>query len=166
VIGALLVIGPVIVLVFLPTVLGLQRYVVADDSMDGGRDGSIARGSVALTRNVPATDLGVGDVIAFRPPVETGLEPGTSVTRRIVAVEDGAAVTRGDHSDVDDPWRLDVTQDTYPRVVFAVPWLGYPFSGDVGQGGWIVLVSASIMGLLMSAWAPWRRRREAHLAAG
>lgn len=165
VVGALLVIGPVIVLVFLPTVLGLHRYVVADDSMAGDRDGSIARGSVALTRDVPAIDLQVGDVITFRPPVQDGLEPGSSVTRRIVAIDDGAALTRGDGQDSDDPWRLDVTEDTYPRVVFAVPWIGYPFSGDAGQGGWMVLVTASVIALLLSAAGPWRRRRERHQAA-
>ena len=165
VVGALLVIGPMIVLVFLPTVLGLQRYVVADHAMDGGRDGSITRGSVALTRSVPAADLQVGDVITFRPPVASGLRPGSPVTRRIVAIEDGSALTRGDRSDVDDPWRLDVTQDTYSQVVTAVPWVGYPFAGDVGEGGWMVLMSASVLALVLAAWAPWRRRRESHLAA-
>ena len=69
VVVALLVLGPVVVLVFLPSVLGLHRYVVADRSMDGGLEGSIGRGSVALTREVPGTDLTIGDVIVFRPPL-------------------------------------------------------------------------------------------------
>jgi len=164
VVGALLVIGPVIVLVFLPSVLGLQRYVVADDAMAGDRDGSIGRGSVALTREVPATDLRVGDVITFRPPAPDGLEPGQSVTRRIVAIDDGVAVTRGDGQGYDDPWTLDVTEDTFPRVVLAVPWIGYPFSGEAGQGGWVVLALAAILALLLAALGPWRRHRERRLA--
>lgn len=163
-VGALLVIGPVIVLVFLPSVLGLHRYVVADDSMAGDRDGSIARGSVALTRDVPATDLEVGDVITFRPPVENGLEAGESVTRRIVSIESGIALTRGDGHDYDDPWRLDVSQDTYPKVEFAVPWIGYPFSGGAGQGGWVMLALASVVALMLAALGPWRRRRERRIA--
>ena len=160
VIGALLVVGPVIVLVFLPTVLGLQRFVVTDDAMVGPGDGSIDRGSIALTRSVPAEDLEVGDVIAFRPPVDDGVEPGASVTRRIVAIEDGVAVTRGDGRDAPDPWRIDVTQDTYPQVVLSVPWIGYPFVADAGQGGWMVLVMASIAALLLAAIGQWRQHRQ------
>jgi signal peptidase len=159
VVGALLVLVPVAILVFLPTVLGLHRYVVADDAMDGDRDGSIGRGAVALTREVPAADLRVGDVIAFRPPVEAGADPGPSVTRRVVAIEAGAATTRGDRNDHDDPWLLDVTGESYPQVVASVPWIGYPFSGDAGQGGWVVLACGAIVMLVLSA-APWRRLRE------
>jgi signal peptidase len=157
VVGALLVLGPVIVLVFLPTVLGLQRYVVADDSMAGDREGSIGRGAVALTRDVPATDLRAGDVISFRPPVAAGTRSGETVTRRIVSIEGGVAVTRGDHNDQDDPWQLDVTRDTYPRVVTAVPWIGYPFSGDAGRGGWVVLTTLSAVMLFLAVLGPVRR---------
>lgn len=160
VLGALLVLGPVVVLVFLPTVLGLHRYVVADDAMEGEVDGSIGLGAVALTRDVPATDLRAGDVITFRPPAGEGVRAGASVTRRIVSIDAGVATTRGDHHDYDDPWQLDVTQDTYPKVVAAVPWIGYPFSGDAGQGGWVVLTAASIVMLGLSAASPWRRVRE------
>jgi signal peptidase I len=162
VLGAFLVIGPVIVLVFLPTVMGLQRYVVADSAMEGDADGSIGRGAVALARDVPATDLVVGDVITFRPPVDDGPSPDGLVTRRIVSIEDGIAVTRGDNQDLSDPWRLDVTSDTYPRVVLAVPWIGYPFSGGAGEGGWLVLVAAIAVALSLAVITPWRRRRQRH----
>jgi len=165
IVGALLVLGPVIVLVFLPTVMGLHRYVVADDAMTGDRDGSLGRGAVALTRDVPATDLEEGDVIAFRPPVDEGGPASESVTRRIVSIQDGLAVTRGDHHDYDDPWQLDVTEDTYPKVVAAVPWIGYPFSGEAGQGGWVVLTTAAGMMLFFAAVGPWRRLRERRLQA-
>ncbi|MBJ7359907.1 hypothetical protein [Nocardioides sp.] len=159
VIGALLVIGPVIVLVFLPTVLGLHRYVVADRAMEGSADG-IHRGSVALTRKVPATDLTVGDVIVFRPPDAAGGSSGDSVTRRIVAIQDGVARTRGDNKDGDDPWRLDVSASTYPRVEFVIPWIGYPFSGEAGQGGWFLLVAMTALALVLAVVAPrWRVRQ-------
>lgn len=160
VLAALLVIGPVIVLVFLPTVLGLHRYVVADRAMEGSGDGSIQRGSVALTREVPATDLTIGDVIVFRPPVAAGGSAGDSVTRRIVAIQRGVARTRGDNKDVDDPWRLDVSTSTYPRVEFVVPWIGYPFTGQAGQGGWLLLVAMIVVALTLAMVAPWRRARQ------
>jgi signal peptidase I len=167
--GALLVIGPVIVLVFLPTVLGLHRHVVADRAMDGDGEGSISLGSVALTRAVPAADLAVGDVIVFRPPVEEGASAGGSVTRRIVGIEDGAARTRGDNEDADDPWLVDVSEGTYPRVVLAVPWIGYPFSGQAGEGGWLLLVGATGVALVLAVAVPWRgarqRKRPSHPAS-
>jgi signal peptidase I len=159
VLGTLLVIGPVIVLVFLPTVLGLQRHVVADRAMEGTAEGSIGRGSVALTRAVPSADLAVGDVIVLRPPVEDGTSAGGSVTRRIVAIKDGVARTRGDNLQVDDPWRLDVSTSTYPRVEFVLPWVGYPFAGQAGQGGWVLLAAAIGVALVLAAAVQWRQRR-------
>jgi len=165
VVGAFLVLGPVMVLVFLPTVLGLHRYVVADDAMAGDQDGSLGRGTVALTRDVPGTELREGDVIAFHPPREKGVREGESVTRRIVSIEDGVAVTRGDNNDYDDPWELEVTADTYPEVVAAVPWIGYPFSGDAGQGGWVVLTIAAVVMLFLATVGPLRRLRERRLHA-
>jgi hypothetical protein len=160
VIGVLLVIGPVILLVFLPTVMGLHRYVVADDAMAGDVDGSIGKGSVALTREVAAADLVVGDVIAFRPPADEAGSQSVSVTRRIVSIDGGVARTRGDNMAVDDAWRLDVSTGTFPRVVLAVPWVGQPFAGEAGQGGWLVLVGAIVLLLLLALVAPWRRVRE------
>lgn len=160
VLAALLVIGPVVVLVFLPTVSGLHRYVVADRAMEGGAEGSISLGSVALTHEVPATDLEVGDVIVFRPPVEEGSAAGASVTRRIVAIQHGVARTRGDNKDADDPWRLDLTTSTYPRVEFTVPWIGYPFAGQAGEGGWLLLVATIAIALILALAAPWRRARQ------
>jgi signal peptidase len=164
VLAAALVIGPVVVLVFLPSVLGLQRFVVTDRAMEGDAEGSISRGSVALTRTVPAADLAVGDVIVLRPPGEDGSPAEDSVTRRIVAIKSGEARTRGDNLDVDDPWRVDVSTGTYPRVVFAVPWIGRPFSGQAGEGGWWLLVAVIVVAfavaLALAVAAPWRTARQ------
>jgi signal peptidase I len=160
--GALLVAGLLVVLVLLPSILGLHRHVVTDDTMAGDRDGGLARGSVALTRDVPARDLRVGDVITFRPPWD-GVDAGDSggvVTRRIVAIDAGVATTRADRNAVDDPWRLDVSRDTYPRVVTAVPWIGQPFSGEAGAGGWVVLALGAAASLAFAAIGPWRSLRQ------
>ena len=48
---------------------------------------------MVLAREVPPTDLAVGDVITFRPPDGASDE---RVTRRIVAIDDGVATTRAD----------------------------------------------------------------------
>ena len=101
--------APVVLLVLLPFVLGLDRYVITDSSMDG----SMGRGSVVLAREVPPTDLRVGDVISFTPPGQPGAD---RVTRRIVAIDHGVATTQGDATGRPDPWSLPLTASAYPRT--------------------------------------------------
>jgi signal peptidase I len=141
---AMLVMAPVVLLVLLPTVLGLDRYVITDHSMDG----SLGRGSVVLSRNVPPTDLRVGDVITFLPPGEAG--DGERVTRRIIAIEDGRATTAGDASGHADPWRLPLSESTYARAWVSVPWIGYPF---VLSAGWVLLALAAATALSLAVVA-------------
>ncbi len=136
----LLVLAPVVLLVLLPAVLGLQRYVVTDRSMDG----SLARGSVVLAREVPAADLQVGDVITFRPPQASSDE---RVTRRIVAIENGVATTQGDTSGTSDRWAVPLTSPSYPRVWLGLPYVGYPFVMD---GGWVVLAAAALAAFVLA----------------
>ena len=142
----LLLLLPVALLVLLPAVLGLERYVVTDDAMDG----EINRGSVILARDVPTSDLGVGDVITFRSPA-AGVD--TMVTRRIVALDGIAAKTKGDANARRDPWTLRLTEDTYPRVSLGVPWVGRPFL----EGSWVLLAMVAIVTLFLGAGRPWRR---------
>ena len=139
----LLVLTPVVLLVLLPAVLGLQRFVITDTAMDG----SLGQGSVVLAREVPPTDLQVGDVISFRPPGESGAD---RVTRRIVAIDHGVATTEGDVSGRPDPWTLPLTAPAYSRTWVGVPWIGYPFAID---GGWglLLLSAAAAIGLAVAS---------------
>lgn len=140
---ALLVLVPVMLMLLVPPALGLDRFVVTDASMDG----SVGRGSVVLARQVPAADLEVGDVITFeRPGPEAGL-----VTRRIVSLDGSRATTQGDAHRVVDPWTLELAEATYPRMLFHVPWVGYPFTGDVGAGGWMLLALVAALALALGA---------------
>jgi signal peptidase I len=134
---ALLVMAPVVLLVLLPAVLGLDRFVVTDSTMGG----SMGRGSVVLAREVPPTDLRVGDVIAFRPPGESGEH---RVTRRIVAIDDGVATTEADATGRTDPWTLPLTAPAYARTWMSVPWIGYPFALDGGWGLLLLGVTAAV----------------------
>lgn len=138
-----LVLAPVVLLVLLPAVLGLDRFVVTDRAMDG----SLARGSVVLARDVPPTDLRVGDVITFPRP---GVDSEERVVRRIVAIDDGMATTRADTSETDDTWKVQLTGSTYSRVSMGVPWIGYPFVLD---GGWVLLVLAAVAALALALTA-------------
>jgi signal peptidase I len=145
-----LVLAPVVLLVLLPAVLGLDRSVVSDDAMSG----SMSRGAVVLARDVPPDDLVTGDVISFTAP--SGPEVGDVVTRRVVALDGTTATTRGDTRDAVDPWRLQLDAKTYARVWTGIPLLGYPFLLD---GGWVVLVALALVALTGAVVATRRHRR-------
>ena len=136
----LLVLTPVVLLVLLPAVLGLQRYVVTDRSMDG----SLGRGSVLLAREVPTADLEVGDVITFGPADGSSDE---RVTRRIVAIKDGVATTETDTTGSQDRSAVPLTASSYSRVWLGVPYVGYPFVMD---GGWVLLAAAALAALVLA----------------
>jgi hypothetical protein len=145
----LCVLVPVVLLVLLPTVLGFDRYVVTDSSMDG----SLARGSVVLAREVAPGDLRVGDVITFRPP---GGRSGERVSRRILTLEDGVARTRADATGRTDPWLLRLDGSPYVRVWLGIPWIGYPF---VVGGGWVVLALLAVAAFVLALAAGRRQTR-------
>lgn len=147
---ALLVLVPLMLMLLVPPALGLDRFVVTDDSMDG----TLAKGSVALVRAAPTGDLEPGDVITFDRP---GPQEGP-VTRRIVSIDGSSAVTRGDALGSVDPWTLELTEGTYPRLLFGVPWVGYPFTGDFGSGGWTVLLLVAGLALAIGAGGSQRER--------
>jgi signal peptidase I len=135
----LTVLVPVVLLVLLPAVLGLDRYVVTDRSMDG----PLSRGSVVLAQEVPPGDLRVGDVISFRPPGAPGEE---RVVRRIVAIDQSGATTRADATGRPDPWVLPLDGSSYAQVRLAIPWIGYPFLVD---GGWVVLALVALVAFVL-----------------
>jgi signal peptidase len=134
------VLVPVVLLVLLPTVLGLDRYVITDSSMDGTLD----RGAVVLAREVPPGDLSVGDVITFQPP---GGEADERVTRRIVAIDKSVAKTRADATGKIDLWVLPLDGSSYARVWLGIPWIGYPFVVD---GGWVVLALVAVAAFVLA----------------
>ncbi len=74
----------------LPSLMGLQRYVIMGGSMEGTYD----LGSVVLSEVVPVSELEVGDVITYVPPAESGIT--TLVTHRIVSIDGEDLRTQGD----------------------------------------------------------------------
>ena len=135
----LVVLLPVVLLVLLPAVLGLDRYVITDPSMHG----SLGRGSVVLAREVPPSDLRVGDVITFR---QAGGGADDRVARRIAAIHDGVATTRTSATAANDPRPVPLTSSSYARVWLAIPWIGYPFVVD---GGWALLAMIAAAGFVV-----------------
>src|SRR5215475_949591 len=87
----------------IPAALGYQRYVIVSGSMTGTYD----RGSIVFDREVPVSDLKVGDVITYEPPA--GASSEKLVTHRIFRISEngkGERVFRskGDANESADPW--------------------------------------------------------------
>ena len=131
--GAVLVVA-----LLIPPALGFQTHVVADDAMAGTH----ARGSLVIDEQVSQRQLEVGDVVTFVPP---GDDPADgTVTRRIVAIDGAAFRTRGDAAAAADPWQVPLSGGDLERVVFAVPWAGYPVIalGAISAPPWAPAVPA------------------------
>lgn len=105
----------------LPSALGLQRFVITGDSMDG----TIDLGSVAFAEVVPVSDLEVGDIITYTPPPGSGVDH--LVTHRIVSIHGKTFRTQGDAVPERDPWKFQLSAPVQARVTFSVPYVGYVF---------------------------------------
>ncbi|HEX2577629.1 MAG TPA: signal peptidase I [Aquihabitans sp.] len=108
-----------------PALLGLDRYVIVGSSMTGAFD----RGSIVFSEDVPVAELEVGDIITYRPPASSGVTQ--LVTHRIVEAElaeDGSGVrlfrTKGDANESIDPWTFSLADARQNRVVHSLPHVG------------------------------------------
>ena len=107
-----------------PSLMGLERYVITGGSMSG----TFEKGSLAFEKQVPASELRVGDVITYQPPAGAGTTD--LVTHRIVRMtqdEQGRRVfrTQGDANADVDPWTFRLHESTQPVVQFTVPHAGH-----------------------------------------
>jgi signal peptidase len=148
---AVALLAPLVGLVVLPAALGLQRFVVTSD----GLGDSVPRGSLTFAERAPAVDLGVGDVITFRPPGAAA--DAAFITHRVVSVTPDEIRT-GDQTGP-DPWTLPTTGDRW-RVVAQIPYVGYPFISDVRPTMWVLLVSVPMLTVLMALVTDLERARQ------
>jgi signal peptidase I len=165
-VSALLLVAIVIVV---PAILGLQRYVITGGSMTG----TIAKGSVIYSRLTPVAQLKVGDIITFYPPGY--LQP---VTHRIIAIEPAADGrpsfrTKGDFNAVADPWKINLVEPRQARYAFQIPYVGYALGALAIRQVRILLIG--LPALLIAAsllWSLWRKageeveRQDAELRGG
>jgi signal peptidase I len=140
-------------LVLLPSVLGLERYVIVSGSMTGTYD----EGTLLLSEVVPTEELRVGDVITYLPPSGDHL-----VTHRIVSIDRDAAGriyrTKGDANPVADPWTFRLDGETQARAAFGVPKVGHLLDAlgrrDVRMA---VIALPALVICLLTLSALWRR---------
>jgi signal peptidase I len=116
-----LVFAIVLVIMVIPAVMGLQRYVITGGSMTG----TIPKGAVIYSELIPTSELKAGDVITFVPPGQTG-----AVTHRILSIkqgENGKLVyeTKGDFNDFVDPWDMNLEDPRAARYSYHIPTVGY-----------------------------------------
>jgi signal peptidase len=154
-VALVVILGPVSVLVLLPIGLGLQRFVMTGDSMAGDQPDSLTRGTVVFERPVPVSDLRVGDVITYRPPASADVDG--MVTHRIVEITPQGIRTQGDARPDPDPWVLTPEGPVVPRVVLALPYVGYAYLALAEPLLW--LLAAGAVGLVMLAVTSAARRR-------
>jgi signal peptidase I len=130
-------------LMLLPGVLGLDRYVITGGSMSG----TFERGALVFERQVPVSELRVGDVITYLPPAESGL--AELVTHRIISIEpsaDGATSptfqTQGDANESADPWTFQLAESVQPRVEGWLPEVGWIFIALAAPGVRMLVIGA------------------------
>jgi len=120
----------------------------------GSMEPTITAGSAALVQTVDAADVREGDIVT----VERG-EGQTSVTHRVVDVEEGAGSARlltlqGDANAQADPSPYAVQQ--VGRVVLSVPGVA-PAVAQLGNPR--VLAPLGVVAALCVVWALWPRSR-------
>lgn len=150
--AAVLVLAPVVLLVVVPTMLGLERYVATSDAMGE----ALRPGTLLLERRVPASDIRVGDLVTVPRP--GAREAGELVTHRVVELEPGAVRTQADLAAQPDPWVVSTrAHPTLARVEVAVPYVALPLLVDVGSPLWAglsVLAALALAALGMVRTAP------------
>ena len=149
---AVAALAPLVLLVVLPSVLGMERYVVTSDALGN----SVPRGSLTFAESVRGTQVEVGDVITFRPPGAGADAP--YVTRRVVEDTPEGIRTSGDGTGL-DPWVLSPTS-RQSRVVAHIPYVGYPFIAGVRPTMWVMLVSVPLLAVLLAVGADLGRARQ------
>ena len=162
--GALYVVTFCIALVVvLPYLTGMQRYVITGGSMTG----TIDKGSVVFSKVVPVGQLSVGDIVTFVPPSYSG-----AVTHRIAEITTGPEgqrvfQTKGDANDAADPWQVTFTEGSVARHVFHVSYVGYALALLSERRARMLLIGLPALLIALSLlWSIWRsagaevRRRE------
>ena len=105
-------------LVVLPAVFASSLAIVYSGSMKP----EMPVGAVAWMAPVDPTEIEVGDIIAFNPP----LQPDVTVSHRVIEVLDGETlgfVTKGDANE-DPDWDIVPADHVLAKVTFSVPNMG------------------------------------------
>ncbi|GAA2977910.1 signal peptidase [Microbacterium terrae] len=145
-------VGALCIVVFVcGSLFGIRVVLFSTGSMDP----TIPAGSAAVTREIPAAEIDVGDVVTVE---RSGKLP---ITHRVVTVaevpdtaETRSIVMRGDANAVDDPFPYEV--DEVGLVLFSVPGIAAAISSL--RSPW-VLAGTTIAATALVVFVCWPRRR-------
>jgi len=76
------------------------------------------KGDALVVMGVPEKDLKIGDVIVYDIAGQN-----TPIVHRIVKMENGQIITKGDHNPTYDPWK---PIKIHGKAVLVIPFLGWP----------------------------------------
>lgn len=144
----------VVLVIVVPALLGLQRYVITGGSMTG----AISKGSVIYSRLTPVEQLKVGDIITFYPPGHSA-----PVTHRIIGIDagqDGTLVfrTKGDFNEAADPWKVSLVEPRQARYVFHIPAIGYFLAALAIRQVRMILIGLPALVIAVSLlWSLWKK---------
>jgi signal peptidase len=151
VLGALVLVAVVLpFLVFaVPQVVGADHGFVI---LSGSMEPALSPGDVVIVSG--SASVGVGDVITF--------DDGNSVptTHRVVGIEDGRYLTKGDANENVDGRTVDPS-DVLGRVVVTFPLIGYAILWANTTVGYVSLVVVPLVLLAATELYAWSRRDEA-----
>lgn len=101
--------------------------------LSGSMEPTIKTGSIVVVK--PEKTYKVGDIITFRDSTQ----PQITVTHRIFEASGSAYITKGDANKTADTQER-LKQNVLGKVIFSIPFLGYPVSFAKTQTGLIILV--------------------------
>lgn len=100
-------------------VLGFYVFAVGSGSMEP----ALKPGDLVIVRKASLDSIGVGDIVAYRSP-----ENGVVIVHRVIAIDGGVLVTKGDANPEPDPFKVTGNM-VLGKVVARVPLLGYLAKG-------------------------------------
>ena len=123
-------------------ITGTKCYAVTSDSMSD----RLVRGDAVFSKPVDFEDLQVGDIITVK------VGKAGYFTHRIVDIDSNAktVTTRGDANAADDPMPTEEKQ-IVGRMIFSVPFLGYPSILFAGFSVYKILIILVLVAAILMA---------------
>ena len=135
--AVLILLGFAAVLVVVPKLCGGMSLTVLTGSMEPG----INPGDVAVTRGidiVSASELKIGDVIAFLPYADNSMMVTHRIIARSVGQEGVGFVTKGDNNNAEDPWNPVSDKQIRGKVMYVIPKIGYVKQWLGSSTAWLI----------------------------
>lgn len=99
--------------------LPTKEYISTHVIMSGSMEPAIKTGSIVFS-TLQTDEINRGDVIVFTSPTDTE----TTIVHRIMEIEDGMYITKGDNNDNEDEWGVP-NNSVKGKVFLTIPYVGH-----------------------------------------